>query len=208
MILSITTFIIFTVWTYLTTLISQHPFWSVIAACLISLGIYRTLATLLLEVFRNISFIKKWILGPYFMEGTWVGFFVGHNNKIRLFCEIFEQDLSDLVVKGKAFKEDGSYYGYWNSDSVNINVRQGTLSYTYNADVIGNTSINPGLARFNLERSSKNKSPHRMFGYSSDLFSPKKLKAFEDKISDSTDLESADVFAKAKEILMKYKDHI
>jgi len=142
------------------------------------------------------------------MEGTWIGFFVGHDSKIRLFAETFEQGINELVIKGKAFQEDGSYHGSWVSDNANINVKLGKLSYTYEADVIGNSFTNPGLARFDLERESNDKPPTRMIGFSSDIFNPAKLKAFEEKTSCSTDCESKFAFEKAKEIHQKYKKHI
>lgn len=207
-VLCISTFIIFTIWTQLTTLISAHPFVSVIAGGLISLGLYRLLTVTLVGVFRKSECVKKYILGPYYMEGTWIGFFVGHDSKIRLFAETFEQDISDLVIKGKAFKEDGSYHGSWVSDNVNINVKLGKISYTYEADVIGNSFTNPGLAYFNLERKSSDKAPSRMIGFSSDIFNPAKLKSFEEKVSCRTDCDSQYVFKKATEIYEKYKKHV
>ena len=207
-VISITTLSIFTIWTQLTGIISKHPFLSVIATAFISLGMYRIITVIFLGFFRNISCVKKWILGPYFMEGTWIGFFVGHQNNVRLYCETFEQGLSDLVIRGKAFKDDGTYHGSWVSDTTNINVKLGKLSYTYDADVIGNTAINPGLARFDLERPSREKPPFRMIGYSSDLFNPAKLKSFEEKVSDDTVFESIEAFRKAKDVYGKYKDLI
>lgn len=207
-VLSFSTAIIFSIWTQLTNLITTHPKLSVVAAGLISVGIYRMLTLVLMGLFRQCGWAKRFILGPYYMEGTWIGFFVGHDSKVRLFAETFEQDLRNLVIKGKAFKEDGSYHGSWVSDNVNINVKLGKISYTYEADVIGNSFTNPGLAHFNLERESMEKPACRMVGFSSDIFNPAKLKAFEEKVSCKTDCESDFAFERAKEVYQKYKKHV
>jgi len=208
-VISVTTLIVFFVWVKLTDLISNHPFTSIFASGLISLGIYRSIAVLFLSLFQKISQVKKWILGPYYMEGTWVGFFVGHENKIRFISETLKQDFRELIIRGKAFKEeDGKYHGSWVSDSVNINVKSGLLTYTYEANIIDNTFINPGLARFSLERSSKDGHPTCMIGFSSDLFNRAKLKANEEKISDKTDIRIDEALKKAKEIYEKNIGHI
>jgi hypothetical protein len=209
LVISATTLIIFIIWIQVTDIITTYPYLSIFASGVVSLGIYRSLAIMLLGLFRNSWRVKKWILGPFFMEGVWVGFFVGHQNKVRFFSEIIEQDLNTLLVRGKAFKmEDGSYHGSWISDSINVNVKQAKLSYTYYADIIEDTFVNPGLAHFNLERYSVNKPPIRMYGFSSDLYRPEKLKAYEEKISDKTHINNDDTFMKAKEIYDRNKDHI
>jgi hypothetical protein len=180
---------------------------SVFAAGLISLGLYRFLATILLSLFRKIPYIKKLILGPRYMEGTWVGFFVGHENKIRYLVETFEQDLNELIIRGKVFREDGTYHCVYVSQNATVDIKNGKLSYSYDADSIGSTYINPGLARFDLERVSKESPPSRISGYSSDLFHSKKLMAFEEKLTEKTCMETSKAVEKAIEIYQKYKGH-
>jgi hypothetical protein len=207
-VISITTAIVFSIWYGLTSIISAYPWLTIVLSALISLGIYRLLALLLLSILRNVKCVKIFILGPYFMEGTWAGFFVGHDNKPRLFMEIFEQDLSSLVIRGRAFKEDGTFHGSWLADSANIDPKRARLSYYYDADVVGNTHINPGLARFDMDRSASHKPAEKLVGYSSDLFSPAKLMAFEEKISVKTTIESTKGLEAARKLYEKYKSHI
>lgn len=207
LIVSASTLIVFTIWSQLTSLVAKYPATSVIAAGLISIGVYRILNLILLAAFRKISMVKKFILGPGYMEGTWVGFFIGHDEKPRFFIETFEQDLSDLIIRGKGFKECGTYHGSWISDNTEVNTRLGKLTYTYEADVIGNSHINPGLAVFSFERKTKDLPPHGMIGFSSDLFNPKKLKSFEKKISDCTSIGIEEALTEAKEIHQKNKDN-
>ena len=206
-IVSATTFIIFTVWTYFTKFIEIYPAASVVTACLVSLGAYRLLTICMLVTFRKFEFAKKFMLGESYMEGTWVGYFIGHDNTPRFYVETIEQDISYLVIRGKAFREDGSYHGTWVSDNAEINTKTGKITYTYEADIIGNSHINPGLATFIFERKSKNDPPHRMIGFSSDLFNPSKLKSLEEKVSNSTSMDIDKAFQKAKEIYSKNKDN-
>jgi len=206
-VISVTTLIVFTAWTQLANFTATYPALAVFVAGLISLGLYRSLFTLQITLFRRYTFVKKFILGASYMEGTWLGFFVGHEDKIRFLVETFEQDLSELVIRGKVFKEDGTYHCSYISQNATIDVKSGKLSYSYDADSIGNTHINPGLARFDFERESKESPPQRISGYSSDLFHSKKLMAFEEKMSDKTTMETKAAFEKAVVIYEKYKIH-
>jgi hypothetical protein len=206
-IVSLSTLVIFTVWTQLTILVSKYPALSVITASLISIGMYRLLTIVMLAAFRNFPLVKKWILGASYMEGTWVGFFIGHDDTARLYVESFEQDLSGLVIRGKAFKTDKTYHGTWISDNANINARLGSLTYTYEANVIGNSHTNQGLAAFTFERNERETPPYRMIGFSSDLFNPKKLKSFEEKVTNGTTMCVNEAIEKAEEVYLSNKDN-
>lgn len=207
-VLSVITTAIFLIWIFLNKLIAQYPFTSVILSGLVSLGVYRFVAIIFLSLFKKLSFIKKFILGPRFMEGVWVGFFVGKGNKIRLFVEIFEQDLSTTTIRGRSFREDGSYHGSWNAENVTIDLNRAKLTYHYQTDAIRNTFINPGIAGFEIDRNGKYKIPERLIGFSSDLFSPDKLMAFEEKVSLRAVYDSTEILEIAKAIYEKYKIHI
>jgi len=207
-IISITTLIIFYLWTRLTAIVNDFPILSVIAAGLVTLGLYRTLVVIALAAFRNVQQIKKFVLGPFYMEGTWVGFFIGHEKQIRFVIESLEQSFNELVVKGKVFKEDNTYHGSYVSEGAFINIRDSKLSYTYNVDGIKNTFINYGLAKFDFDRDAKHLPPNKMTGFSSDLFNPTKLLSFEEKISDKTSITIENALSKAKEVYEKYKSNI
>ena len=203
-IVSSTTLVVFSLWTQLTSHISEHPILSVIAASIISLGIYRMLTFVMLSIFRKIPAIKRWILGAYYMEGTWVGFFIAHDNTPRFYVETFEQDINYLIIRGKAFKENNTYHGTWIAENTDIDAKLGKLTYIYNSDVIGNSHINPGMAVFTFDRNSKDSPPDRMIGFSSDLYDPKKLKSIGKKITDNTTLPLNEALEKAKGI---YEDN-
>ncbi len=208
LIISVTTLIVFYTWAKLTAVVGNHPLLSVVTAGFVTLGLYRSLVLFALSAFRNISIFKKFILGPFYMEGTWVGFFVGHEKKIRYVVESYEQSFSELVIKGRVFKEDNTYHGSYVSEGAFINIRDSQLSYTYNVDGISNTFMNPGLAKFNFDRDAKHLPPNRMTGFSSDLFNPKKLLSFEEKASDKSSMEIKDALSEAKQVYEKYKGNL
>jgi hypothetical protein len=202
---STTTLITFSLWSFMLQQVSTHPVTSVLVAGVFSLGIYRLINTIFLTIFRNVQCVKKFILGASYMEGTWVGFFVGHDNNIRYLVETFEQDLSLLKVRGKVYRNDFSYHASHVSTDATIDILNGRLSYSYDADAINNTYVNAGLARFELTRSSREKPAHHMVGYSSDLFNSKKLMAFEDKFSESTAVDLSKALEEAEKVHNKYR---
>ena len=207
-VISSTTAIVFSAWVLLNSIIVNYPLAAVVLSGFVSLGIYRFLVIFLLSIFRNVRFFKKFVLGPSFMEGLWVGFFVGNKNKIRLFVEIFEQDISSTTIRGRAFRDDGTYHGSWIAENVTIDINKAKLTYHYQTDAIGNTFINPGIASFEMERQGRNKPPVKLIGFSSDLYSPYKLMAMEDKISEKTMIDCSEAFQKAKEVHKKYEMHV
>ncbi len=207
-IISLTTVLMFLIWLGLDFIITKHPILTVFFSGLISLGIYRSLGMLLLTLLRHINFVKRFMLGPQYMQGTWAGFFVGHNNKIRFFVEFFEQDLSRAVIRGRAYREDGSFHGSWIADDVSIDSIRGKLTYQYQTDAIGNTFINPGIGIFDLQRASASDPPQSLIGFSSDLFNPNKYVAFEDKVYEKNLLDSAEGLQKAMQVYEKYKSHV
>lgn len=207
-IISLTTALIFLIWLGLQAVITKHPILTVFLSGLISLGIYRSLGMLLLTLLKHIKLIKRFMLGPQYMQGTWAGFFVGHNSNIRLFVEFFEQDLSRTVIRGRVYREDGSFHGSWIAEDASIDPIRGKLTYHYQTDAIGNTFINPGIAAFDLQRASASKPPVSLVGFSSDLFNPNKFIAFEDKVADENLLDSSEVLNKARAVYEKYKEHV
>lgn len=126
---------------------------------------------------------------------------MGKSDNIRFYIETFEQDFESITIRGKGFRENEGYFGSWISESVNFDDKKGTINYTYKADSLSNTFINPGFADFVVERKKLNSPPHRLFGFSADLYNPKKMKSFEEKIKDNPDIGNIeDALKKAKQI--------
>ena len=198
-ILSLTTIVIFAGWVSLSDLIIKYPELTIILSGIFSIGVYRMFFLLLSLAVKNWIWFKSLVFGNYFLEGTWVGFFIGNEGKVRYYVETFEQDFESVIIRGKSFNETG-YHASWIAETNNIDVKRGTLSYTYNTDAIGNTFINSGIAFFNFERSCLNKAPNSLIGFSSDLYNPRKFKSFEKKISYNTSHDYVGALDTAKEI--------
>lgn len=200
-VLSITTLLVFYLWSIVITITLSHPSLKVPIAALVSVGIYRLLLLAFKFLILEIRFVKKWVFGANYLEGLWVGFFIGSSNKVRYYIETFEQDFDSLIIRGKGFREEEGYFGSWISDNVNVDVKKGVLNYTYETDAIKNSFINPGLASFTFQRSGVNKAPTKLMGFSSDLFNPNKLKSYEVKISDKPDIgDIEELLKQAKKI--------
>lgn len=206
--ISATTAIVFLGWVCFNRFIVRYPVPSVVISGLISLGSYRFLAILFLSLFRRSKAIKRFILGPRYMQGTWAGFFVGQKQTIRLFVEFFEQELDRTVIRGRSYGEDGSFHGSWIAEDASVDPTRGKLTYHYQTDAIGNSFINPGIAAFDMQRVSANKPPEGLIGFSSDLYSPRKLLAFEEKIAEDNLLDCTAGFEKAQQVYGKNKAHI
>lgn len=147
-------------------------------------------------------------MGPYHLEGSWAGFYIGKNGDPRYFIETFEQSFTSLVIRGKAFKENGEFHGGWVTDNANIDVNLGRLTYYFKSDPLSYSSINHGIACFDLDRPAPHKPAQRIVGFSSELIDGIKLRAIEEKISENTLMDIEHSLEKAKEIYIKNKNCI
>lgn len=180
---TITTAILFFTWTLLADFIKDHLIFGIPLGAVISLGTYRLILHMVESLISKYNMIKKLVFGNSYLEGVWVGYYFGIDNKPKFYIEYYEQDLNGLTIRGFTYKEDGTLKGTWISDKVFINEDYGTITYTYVTDMIQNTNKNQGLASFNFLRENKYKVTDKMVGFSSDIFSPQKLESSERRLS-------------------------
>jgi hypothetical protein len=204
-VLIITTLSVFYLWEFILSITIAYPNLKIFLAALISVGIYRLFVMIFKALILKIRRVKKWVFGAYFLEGLWIGFFMGKDDKVRFYIETFEQDFDSLIIRGKGFRKNEGYFGSWISENASINIKKGTLIYTYETDALSNSFINPGLASFLFERKRIDIPPYRLIGFSSDLYNPKKLKSFEEKISDKPDI--GDIESSLEKAMELYKKH-
>jgi hypothetical protein len=155
-----------------------------VGALLLSIGVYKLLATTLLGFARKLQFVKRHLLGANYLNGTWVGKFEASDSSIVYTVEHFEQTLSSLKVRGQAFRESGESYAQWNSTSETIDEISGLLTYTYNCDKTNEKGSFQGVCVFQFEREDETCFPTRMRGYSADLVDGIRTENNESKISD------------------------
>ena len=68
-----------------------------IVTLLTAIGIYNLFAKILSSLARNWLWVKKYLLGPNFIHGTWGGEFKGSDNDKIITIESFEQTLNLLL---------------------------------------------------------------------------------------------------------------
>ena len=204
-VLVITTLTMFYLWDLFLGISTNTRCYIPIAA-ISSIGFYRLFMLVIKFFVLKIRILKTWLFGAYYFEGVWVGFYIGKEGDVRYYIEIFEQDLDSFVIRGKGFREDDGYFSSWVSESVSFNAQKGMLSYTYQTDALTNSFINSGLANFVVERKKHDAAPYRLYGFSSDLYNPQKLKSFEEKIKDKPDVENVGIaLNKAKALYVTHK---
>jgi len=153
-------------------------------ALLLSVGVYKFLATVLLGFARKTKLVKRHLLGASYLNGTWIGKFKTADSSTVYTVEHFEQTISSLKVRGQAFRDSGESYAQWNSASETIDEVSGLLTYTYNCDKNGEKGSFQGVCVFQLERKDETCGPKRMRGYSADLVDGIRTENSELKISE------------------------
>jgi hypothetical protein len=149
---------------------------------LATFGTYKLLASVLIRTIDRISYLKSFIFGPSYVEGTWIGQF-GDNNQSKWSVEHFEQTLNGVIIRGYAHNRDGTAYASWISNAVSIDYVRGILTYTYDCDLIGHNSPQQGIGVFQFERPATGKAPTGIKGYSTDLVDGVRSANHEFKIS-------------------------
>lgn len=180
----------------------------ILVAALTSLGFYRFLTTILEILFKKIKLIKKFILGDRYLEGTWVGVYVGLGGNIRYIFETYEQSLEDVLISGYSYKDNKTVHGKWKAINPIIDCRSKKIIYYYETDMISNSHINQGFASFTMEKTEKGKYYDKMQGFSSDLYCAEKIYAIEEKISEDFWSDRDKILAKAEEVYQKNKDFL
>ncbi|MCP4312966.1 MAG: hypothetical protein GY790_17030 [Bacteroidetes bacterium] len=146
-----------------------------------------------LQLFRKLVFGKAWL------EGTWVGFYIGRSGKVRYYTHTIEQDFDRTLIRANAFKENGSHFAFWVIEETWIKPRVGTLQYMYQTFAHRNNFLDEGLANFSLCRDKPWSFARRTIGYFSDHGQTQKLPAMEFKLcSHPENIDMRYLLAKAK----------
>jgi hypothetical protein len=155
-----------------------------LAALLLSVGIYKTLASSLLKITRRWKFIKRWMLGASYINGTWVGKFSAEHGAVVYTVEHFEQDLSGLNIRGQGQRADGTWYADWESEAANIDERAGKLTYIYTCQKHELSNPFHGVCEFHFQRADAESRPTAMHGFSADLPDGRPTKNNERQVSE------------------------
>lgn len=211
--LAISTAVVFFIWSNVPRLVPvfdflQNPIWVAVLGGIMSFGFYKAMIAILFQIAKKFEIVKKLLLGPAYLNGTWVGFYVGTSGNVRYFIERFEQELDGLTIRGSSLNEDKKHHAEWTSTTFSIDVKMGKLSYMYDCESQLQLGNNNGLASFIFERAGANKPPYELRGWSSDLHVGKKIFGMETKISDSLITDRAFSINKAVEFYEKNKTNL
>ncbi|WP_295749355.1 hypothetical protein [Undibacterium sp.] len=184
---SVTVMLMFFVVAYLAPIMRtagvDYPALLSIAALVTSAGVYRLLTLGLRWLMERIELLRGLVLGPYYMHGTWVGWFRGHSGELRYMVEHFAQDLDSLVITGRSYTAAMKEHGYWVSESVTVDAKRGQLIFTYSFDVLTQSSSLAGIHTSIFERKSAHDAPTGISGFAHDLNDKTRIAVHSKKVS-------------------------
>lgn len=195
---TLTTAFIFFFWDLISKIVQMNAVYGILLGGLISLGAYRLLLKVVEFTLLKIPLFKRLAFGDTYLEGVWIGCYIGFEDQPRLYIECFEQSFEGLVVRGRCYTLDYQFKGVWVSEKVIIDHDKGRLSYTYETDMVNSSHKNQGLAVFNFYRDKKDAAPYKMIGFSSDIYSPSKIKSIEVKTDYKKEMDDMILLEKAK----------
>jgi hypothetical protein len=153
-------------------------------ALLLSFGIYKSLAVLLMDRFRSWMWVKRRLLGSSFVNGTWIGEFQTEAGARILTVEHFEQDLASLMIRGEARYPNGTWYAEWHSVATAINQAEGRLNYVYQCRLATSRDSFDGICDFTFQRADNASAPTVLIGFSADLPDGKRTRNKERRYSE------------------------
>lgn len=162
-----------------------NPILKVLVGVALSLSLYRLITKQFLKLGQKSEYVRKFMLGSMYMEGTWVGFYVGISGKVRYLVEHYEQDFFQLIIRGDSWDEEGKFHTSWRSKPAHINSASGQISYMYDLSGINDNTNGDGIAFFNFIRKNQYSAPTELKGFSADLHNSSRTKSIEKKISDN-----------------------
>ena len=206
-VLSVTTLIVFSAWFKLNSFVIINPYVKIVITSLISLGLYQLVASFFLFLFGHIRIIRKFFLGAKYIEGTWIGFYIGLSGKVRFIIEHFEQDFETTIVRGTSYNDLSQFHNSWISYPANTDVSKGELTYMYELKGIQDKSIGTGIAFFSLTRENQSSAPTMIKGFSADLHNNGiRTRSLEYKLSDSNNFSDSECLKKAIKFYAANKD--
>lgn len=208
-IFTLSTGLIFGIWAIMINFINcNNVFFSMLIGFISSYSFYKMILKFVEYCVIKFTFVKKLVFGRSYLDGIWVGVYIGTNNQPRYFIEYFEQDFNSLIIRSKCYYEDKKYKGEWKSTNVSIDEDKGELYYTYETTMKDNGFRNVGFAIFTFDRKDKISAPNKLFGFSSDIDSATMNRAVEEKIESGNSLAEQELLEKAIEVYERNKHTI
>jgi hypothetical protein len=205
-VLSLSAIIVFYLWTILYPLQEINTTYKIIITAIFSVGTFRLFIKLMTILTKKCPFIRKIILSNLYLEGTWVGFYIGNSGKERFFVERIEQNLEDITIKGKTWDETQKFHSHYNSISVNIDIKRGIILFLYDSACVYEAGFNQGIANLYIERDNQYSAPKTLTGFYRDVHLPKRTKCKIIKISDKCGYNEENALKQAIQLFENNKE--
>lgn len=198
-------------WESISTYYTANKLLNLLITFILSLSFYKFIYNLLSFICNNCKQIRKLILGKYYLEGLWIGFYI-YNGVAELCYETIEQTLEHTVLKGRGFDIEGNYISSWIAIEPLVDIEESKLTYYYELNEVNYDDIAMGLARATIEWNI-HKRACRCEGFAIDGETTKKQFFLSVKENDNAyDVQDSDlilqnsIIERAKEIYESNKD--
>lgn len=163
---AITTSIVYYLWSFFNSLSVKNALLEFIIVFIFSVSFYKGVYCAVSIICNHFQSFQKMILGKYFFEDTWIGYF-NYKDDVRLTYSICYQSIDELSIYGRSFDLDGNNISNWTIVEPYINIQKSQFSYFYEINDSENTDIYMGYANSTIIF-DKNKKPYRFNGYAVD----------------------------------------
>jgi len=160
-----------------------YRFWGVLSGVFLTYGLYRGIMLFLLFFYKKNLFLRKFVLGEMFVEGTWVGCYWKLDSWV-ITKEFIDQSTGEIIIYGREFYLDGATRASWVSDTVSIDLIKKQITYAYKCRVFARKNLQEGLGVFDMLKDQREKYASMFDGYSVDLIDGDRDQNKEYKVSD------------------------
>lgn len=185
--ITITTATLFGLWQLAIRLWGGHPWIKLLVVAAFSYGVYRFLVVTLGGFLSKVQFIKRWLLGRDYVDGIWIGAYVGCKLEPRIYYEEYDQQYDSVTVRGRSFLLDGTPHAMWTSTSFNISHDHDKIFFTYNVQSFTEEPTGNGYAQFTPILDRKGKHICELRGFSFDLHNGLMIPSLEKRIDNKPD---------------------
>lgn len=188
----------------------------VLAALIVAPLVYKGLAKALLAAMRKWIWLKEKILGQFYVDGTWVGYYYAQeadlaSDTVFYVVDFFKQDLSSLKVEGEAFTKSGSSRAKWESKAANISSDAARMIFVVDCTISGKGLRCDAVTDFYLRKTNDSKWPDYVDGHSTNVTTDKvesvSMTVRQKKICDGIYLNSVDALKYAHQLYAEDKTH-
>lgn len=180
---AISTAVVYDIWDRFASIQTDYVIIKLLVSFAMSLTFYKWVFHLLLSLCERTPALKKRILGKYFLEGLWIGFYTV-DDEVEYYYEFFEQTLDRIVIKGIVFDADRKRIGEWIIVNPTINLEESKLTYYYEMNITSANDITIGHSRATLFWDKKGYAD-KLVGFSIDNFSKEKQEYITTKVKNA-----------------------